>query len=113
MDQNAKPRAHGGGQGYRRRRPLQALRLLVDREACRPTGEMEQGEHQRAHRRGGGPAVGRQQPVKLGEASVVGQGPRGQVPHQHARHHDLIGGEAQEEGQQDDAVQAHQPAQGL
>ena len=74
---------------------------------------MEQGENQGAGRGQPGPALVQEQLAQGVQAGVVGEGAGGQIGHEHHRDDDLIGRKAQEEGGQDDPVQAQQPGEGV
>ena len=75
-------------------RPLQAVRLLVNRQGGGGAGPVEQGKQR--HTCGGcqRPAVGDQQRTQTVQPLHFHQRPLRQVGHQHDGQHDLIGGKA-------------------
>ena len=73
---------------------------------------MHQGKEEEADGGGPGPAPGQQQLVQGGKGQLR-QAFAGHVGHDHHRYHDLVGGQAQDEGQQYHAVQPQQAGEGV
>ena len=113
MHRHAQRHSDAGRQSDSQGGPLPAPGLPPDGEAGSAAGEVEEGEEQGAQGGSGSPAVADQKPMELGEAPVVRQRPGGEIPHQDAGHHDLVGREPQQERQQNDAVQPHKAPQRL
>ena len=110
---HAEENAGGGGQEDGGGRPFEAAGLPVDGEAGGGAGPVEEAENHQAQGGDGRPALGGQDAGEGGYFFQLGQGSRLEVGHEHDGQHDLVGGKAQEEGGQNDAVQAHEAAQGI
>ena len=90
--------------------PQGAAGFFADRQQGGGAGPVEQGEQQHTHRPPGGPALG-EEDGQEGAQIQGGQGPLGLVGHQGNGQHDLVGREAQEEGEQQHPIQAQGVAQ--
>ena len=107
----ARQQSHRRGQGYGQQGPFDTVCLLGNGDAGGGARPMEQREEHGAYRRQPGPAVVTQKGPQGVQVPHVLEGAGGKIGHDENGHHNLVGGEAQQEGRQDGPVQPQHMAQ--
>jgi|SRR5690554_2019138 len=108
---NTEKETKNGGEEGSDKRPFPAGRFPPNCKECGGAGPVEEGKDQEVHHSEPGPAIENEQILDGCNAAELYHSSFREVAHEQNGNHNLIGGKAQEKGEEDYPIQSHEPAQ--